>query len=242
LWNKGFGPLQRTMADARERWWIINVVGPAGLPLSKECKHLARAETVGNPDISRCLSQPSVSLGASKSAPKPRTNLSAERLREVLSYDPLTGEFRWLMASNPRVHVGKIAGCANSHGHWLIGIDGTQYYAHRLAFLYMTGKFPDLDVDHADGDRSNNRWANLREATDSLNQANARRPSHNTSGFKGVHWDRQKQKWRTAVRMQGRDIKLGFFDKPEEAHAAYLAAATRHFGEFANGGVRHASS
>jgi hypothetical protein len=173
-----------------------------------------------------------------------RADLTAERLREVLDYDPLTGDFRWLVASNSHVHIGKIAGSINGSGYILIGVDGTKYRAHRLAFLYTMGKFPKSEVDHADGDTTNNRWANLREASRSLNAANTRRPRTNGSGFKGVHWHSRNKKWRAQVKLNGRHICLGDFACPKEAHTAYMAAAVKHFGEFASDGerVRNASA
>lgn len=160
-------------------------------------------------------------------------SLSAERLREVLSYDPLTGEFRWLVSTARRIRVGDIAGFEIDRGRRGIKVDGSQYQAHRLAFLHMTGNFPDIEVDHIDTDPSNNRWANLREATRSENNANTRRNRRNTSGYKGVSWHKRDRKWCAQIHVSGRDIHLGQFSSPEEAHAAYVAAATKHFGEFA---------
>jgi hypothetical protein len=167
---------------------------------------------------------------------KPRTKLTAERLREVLSYDPETGEFRWIIApSSYRVQVGQIAG-GLSRGYRLIRIDGTKYRANRLAFLFMTGMFPDHDVDHADRNPSNDAWSNLREATKSENRANSKRPSTNTSGYKGVYWRKARRKWTAIVQFNRRRVCVGSFNTPEAAHAAYVAAAIKHCGEFAYSG------
>src|SRR5437879_5605760 len=110
--------------------------------------------------------------------------LTAERLKELLTYDPETGEFRWKVAPNGRVRVGDIAGCVSSRGYILIGIDGALYRAHRLAFLFMTGAFPEPQVDHSNRDKADNRWLKLREANNSQNNANKPAQSNNTSGYK----------------------------------------------------------
>ncbi len=160
-------------------------------------------------------------------------SLTAARLREVLSYDPLTGEFRWLVAPSNRVRIGQVAGNVRKDRYWIITIDATRYLAHRLAFLYMTLKFPDLEVDHIDCDKSNNRWDNLREANRSSNAANCCRSRRNTSGFKGVSWYERERKFCAFITINRRQIYLGRFDTPEEAHAAYISSAVKHFGEFA---------
>jgi hypothetical protein len=116
----------------------------------------------------------------------------------------------------------------------MIWIDGKRYYAHRLAWLYMTGKFPDQQIDHIDQDGTHNIWRNLREATNTQNAANSRR-RNNASGFKGVFWQRSRR-WRASIMVNSRRIHLGYFNTPEEAYAVYLAAAQKYFGEFANGG------
>ena len=97
----------------------------------------------------------------------------------------------------------------------------------------MTGKFPIDQVDHINLDKLDNRWVNLREATNSQNQANIHAHITNTSGFKGVSWHRGVQKWRAQIERDGHSCYLGYFDTPEAAAAAYANAAQKHFGEFA---------
>jgi len=156
--------------------------------------------------------------------------ITADRVREVLRYDANTGVFTWLVSVGC-VKVGDIAGSGDGDGYVAIMIDGRHYKAHRLAWLYVTGELPSLQIDHANGTRDDNRWANLREATQSQNLANSSRRSDNTSGFKGV--GQRRGRWRAQIRKDGRRIHLGTFSTPEAAHAAYLKAANDHHGEFA---------
>jgi hypothetical protein len=156
-----------------------------------------------------------------------RTSLSAEYLRSVLRYDPDNGQFYWLIAGNGRT-VGMVAGCVGTRA-WHIVIDGQKYPAHRLAVLWMTGRWPSYLVDHKDRDRLNNKWCNLRQANRQQNAANMLRSPK--SGLKGVR--RDKKRWGARITVDGREIHLGNYDTAEEAHAAYSAAATKHFGEFA---------
>jgi hypothetical protein len=172
-----------------------------------------------------------------------RADITAERLRELLEYDPLTGEFRWLIAPQG-IHVGDVAGTTKgiSGGYRIISVAGTRYRAHRLAWLYVHSRFPDQEIDHIDHNPANNALSNLREATGSQNCANARRARNNTSGFKGVTWDKQLLKWRARIIVKGRGYRLGSFESAEAAHAAYMAAAIKHSGEFACDGNAYPQS
>jgi HNH endonuclease/AP2 domain len=130
------------------------------------------------------------------------------------------------------VQADDVAGLLDGDGYRRITIKGRIYQAHQLAWLYMTGKWCSRVIDHRDGDPSNNRWANLRRATISQNNANRRIHRNNKCGFKGVvrnHIGR----WCAAIYKDGRRYHLGSFATPEEAHAAYVAAARKLFGEFA---------
>jgi hypothetical protein len=158
--------------------------------------------------------------------------LTHDRLRKILHYDPITGNFTWLANKSNR-NAGKIAGSVTDNGYRLIKINGRNYLGHRLAWLYMTGEWPKEMVDHKDRIKFNNVWTNLREATRSQNQANAGLPSTNCSGIKGVHWDKKDKKWRAQIGVKGKKINLGGFDTPEPAHAAYVFAANEYFGDFA---------
>lgn len=158
--------------------------------------------------------------------------ITIDRAREMLSYDPETGEFRWVMASG-RARAGDIAGSKTRLGYRLIMIDKRRYMAHRLAWLWVHGVWPKGDIDHINGDSCDNRIANLREATRSQNQCNHSRRATNKSGFKGVSWHKGGRKWKAQIGHKGRWHFLGLYEDPKEAHLAYVAAAHRLHGEFA---------
>jgi hypothetical protein len=162
-----------------------------------------------------------------------KPELTQERLREILDYDPDTGEFRWRVRKRTSLRAGEIAGCRAGSAHWCIGIDGRTYRANQLAWLYVKGEWGRPVVDHRDGNPLNNRWSNLRLSSYSNNVANQSRKQSNTSGFKGVHRDRRRGKWIAQIKKNGRQYWLGRFETAEQAHAAYVAKAHELFGEFA---------
>lgn len=155
--------------------------------------------------------------------------ITAERLRELLHYDPETGVFTRLCGRC----AGRRAGALNETGYRHVYADGVLYLEHILAWLYMTGEWPDDEVDHWDLDKSNNRWGNLRQATSSQNQMNHPIKKTNTSGHKGVHWAPHAGKWRAQIRISGVGHHLGYFATAEEASAAYAQAAKLRHGAFA---------
>lgn len=154
-----------------------------------------------------------------------------DELRQLLHYDPDTGLWRWLVLPRGRWKRWE-AGSLNKHGYIDVTIRGSRYKAHRLAWFYMTGEWPTDTVDHENTKRDDNRWKNLRLATDQQNKWNSRRPRHNTSGFKGVAFHKASNKWRASISLDGRTKQLGVFDTPEEAHQVYIAAATQRSGIF----------
>ena len=157
--------------------------------------------------------------------------LTQHRLRKLLSYCPQTGIFRWRPAAQvptkPSVRANEIAGYIRN-GYWMVGVDGREYRAHRLAVLYMTGEWPSKLVDHEDTNKLNNRWSNLRQATNSQNQQNltaARRSSK--SGHLGVTWYTPTSKWLARITVDGTIHHLGYHSKIEQAVAAYADAKKR---------------
>jgi hypothetical protein len=158
--------------------------------------------------------------------------LTQAQLREVLDYDPETGVFTRLVRGG-RCLVGEVAGYARPDGYRIIQVKGRNYRASRLAWLWMTGEWPAVYVDHINCVRDDNRWSNLRPASETQNMGNARKRADNTSGLKGVCWDAERGKWKAQIGVGGRSKGIGRFDTLEEAHAAYIAAAEKRFGEFA---------
>lgn len=159
---------------------------------------------------------------------------SFERLRSRLAYDPDTGIFTALKSGGRR-KAGDRAGYADTLGYWKVFVDGRWILAHRLAWAWMNGdQWPDGEIDHINGDPSDNRIANLRIANRSQNVANAKFNSLNTTGFRGVCEVRRYRKisYQAEIRKDGKRIFLGRFPTPELAHAAYLEAAIRLHGKF----------
>ena len=159
--------------------------------------------------------------------------LTATRLREVLFYDPESGLFTWKVAPNGRITIGQIAGSPGNEGYISIKIDRVLYRAHRLAWLYMTGEWPQNKVDHKNRDVADNKWSNLRAATNQQNCFNQGVRRNNKAGLKGVHWHKQTKKWAAAIAIDGVQTHLGLFPSAERAHQAYAEAARTHRGEFA---------
>lgn len=153
--------------------------------------------------------------------------LTQERLKELLHYDPATGVFTWRVSAGG-VKAGSVAGSLYSNGYRLIGVKGKYYLAHRLAWLYTTGAWPLSGIDHRNGVCDDNRFCNLREASKSENQHNRKTPVNNTSGFLGVTWHTRDRKWQAQIMVGGSTLFLGSFLTPEDAHAAYLAAKAIH--------------
>ena len=140
-----------------------------------------------------------------------------------LLYDPHTGVFRWAVNRRGKSLAGCIAGSLHSTGYVHISLCGRLYKAHRLAWLFVYGTWPTCHIDHINGDKQDNRIANLREATRSENRQNLRLPyKNNKSGLMGV--SAEKSRWRAVIHKDGRQNRLGSFATPQEAHAAYLEA------------------
>jgi hypothetical protein len=160
--------------------------------------------------------------------------LTAERLRELVHYDTASGVFTRLKVATKfgttsahRRYTGRKLGTVDKRNNTVqIGIDGRVYFAHRLAWLYVHGKWPENEIDHINGDQTDNRLCNLRDVTRSVNMQNRRKPMPGTkSGYLGVEWSGTS--WRARIKKNKVRYELGCYPTPEEAFEAYLKAKRR---------------
>jgi hypothetical protein len=150
--------------------------------------------------------------------------ITQKRLKEVLEYNPETGVFTWTHEQSVK-KKGQVAGCLQEHGYIRIRVKNEKHRAHRLAFLYMTGEFPTEHVDHINHDKSDNRWSNLRQASNSENMQNVLSArSDNTSGYLGVSFNKEKNKFVSVITVDGTKHHLGYFDSANDAGSAYMSA------------------
>lgn len=165
----------------------------------------------------------------SKQSPK----ITQDFVKSILHYDLNTGVFTWLVDYKRRKR-GSIASCHEKGRYSRINMCKTYYLCHRLAFLWMTGSFPDDCVDHINHIKDDNRWVNLRSCSGQQNQGNQKIKKGGSSIFKGVSWSSRDKIWRAQIRVDSKNIYLGSFDCEKEAAKVYNAACKNHHGEFAN--------
>lgn len=150
--------------------------------------------------------------------------ITQQRLKEVLRYDPDTGVFTWKVKVSDKVVLHSRAGQQRADGYRLIGLDGGRYLEHRLALLWADGAWPTGYVDHINGDPTDNRVENLRKCSQAENLQNTLGVSKSRHLPKGVGWHTLRGKWRAYIGQAGKSQHLGLFSTPEQAHQAYLAA------------------
>ena len=154
--------------------------------------------------------------------------LTQERLKEVLAYDVDSGKFTWKIAISRSIKVGSTAGARGNGGYTQIKIDGIMYKAHRLAWLYKLGKFPEYTIDHVNGISDDNRLCNLRDVIHQENQKNRSLQSNNKSGTPGVRWYKRLNKWEANITIDSKFKYLGCFIDREEAIKARKEAEINH--------------
>jgi hypothetical protein len=165
--------------------------------------------------------------------PRDTDELTVQDVRNLFSYED--GHLYWRKKTNNFMRLDRPAGSSagRSDSYKIIRINKRGYLAHRLIWLHVHGFWPSEYIDHIDGDKTNNRVENLREATRAENMRNKMRYANNTSGLKGVHWYRAGNKWRATIKAGGKQKYLGSFDCKAAAYLAYVVASNEAHGEFA---------
>ena len=159
-------------------------------------------------------------------------HLTAQRLRELLEYNPETGQFKWRVRGGNRCKKGWFFGSV-SRGYWVFFVCGKLFFAHRLAWLYITSEWPKHHIDHINGIKADNRFTNLRDVVRSQNMENMRsaRTDNLSCGLLGVTWAKSNELWKAQITVNRKNIHIGYFATPEDAHAAYVAEKRiRHIG------------
>lgn len=151
--------------------------------------------------------------------------ITPQEVLDRLDYCPQTGVFRWRVTRSSRARAGQEVGSWDLHGYKTVRLNGDSYKLHRLAFVCMTGQWPAGDVDHINGNRSDNRWENLRDVPRSVNLQNQRKATNNRStGLLGAYYDKRKSVYYSRISIGNKSVHLGQFSTAQEAHAAYIAA------------------
>lgn len=164
------------------------------------------------------------------------TPINQHILKNLLTYYPLTGLFYWNITRGGKALAGSKAGSPDSCGYIRIRINGTEYSAHRLAWMYIHGTFPSCEIDHINGICDDNRLENLRECNRNGNVHNQRISKANTSGIKGVSWNKANSKWHASIKINRKTVYLGQFINIEEAAQAVKSARCCLHKNFANHG------
>lgn len=149
--------------------------------------------------------------------------LTHERLKQLVSYNPETGLFTRLIATSRSTKVGEQIGTIHRSGYIYAMLDYETFSAHRLAWFYVHGKMPKYDIDHINGNKTDNRISNLRDVKMQVNMQNERKPRKtNTSGYLGAYFRKERNKWVALLTVDGKQKRFGSFNTPEEAHQEYL--------------------
>jgi hypothetical protein len=169
-------------------------------------------------------------LGECRKSPRRKNPLpTLERVKELLDYQSISGEFVWRVSPNRNIVPGTRAGGISRDGYRLITIDGIMIRAHRLVWFYNYGTWPQNGMDHVNGQRLDNRLENLRDSTGSVSSFNRGRLTNNTSGIVGVFWETSRNKWRACISVGGKKINLGSYSNVRDAQAARAKAERKYF-------------
>lgn len=151
--------------------------------------------------------------------------LTHARICEALHYEPTTGVFTWAIKRKGTKGIGRVAGGLDADGYWRIKINYQEIKAHRLAWMYVYGVWPQCELDHINHSKTDNRISNLREVSRSENLQNRPMLKNNLSGYRGVHWEADRKRWRASIAIGGKQRIIGRYVDRHAAYAAYCAAA-----------------
>lgn len=165
-----------------------------------------------------------------------KQHVTQSELKELFTYDPETGNLHWIKSPRPQTPAGAVAGSTHVTGYIKIRINRVAYQGHRLIWLFNYGSLPGV-IDHVDGDPLNNRLSNLRESSRLTNMFNAKKRKDNTSGVKGVSWDKRSGKWAARLSILGKPKHVGYFGSLEQARQAMEKFRAERHGEFTNHGI-----
>lgn len=155
-------------------------------------------------------------------------NITIEKIKTHFEYKD--GNLYWKKPTSRTVKIGNLAGC-ESNGYRIIRINGKYIYMHQAIYLLFHGYIPKI-IDHVDNNRKNSKIENLREATKAQNAWNAKLNCRNTSGVRGVSWNKQTKKWRAALMVNGKSLHLGRFSDIQDAENAVKLARKQHYGNY----------
>lgn len=162
--------------------------------------------------------------------------ITQDELKKIFDYNQDTGILTWKIDRNWKIKAGSVAGTIKKDKYININLKGKMYRAHRLIWLYVYGYMPKIYIDHINGNPSDNRICNLREATNSQNMQNSRIRKDNTSGVKGIGWSNRFNKWIARIRVNNKRVTIGIFDDLNIAKEAIIKARNEIHGNFANYG------
>lgn len=158
--------------------------------------------------------------------------LTQDFLKKVLHYNPETGIWTWIVDYSSRAKKGESPGWKNDAGYICFSVKGKKYRSHQLAFLYMEGALPKGQIDHINRIRDDNRWCNLRPATQTEQNANCKVRKNNTSGYRGIYWREDRGYYVAQIVLGGQHTYIGSFPLLKDAVEAYNAKSLELFGDF----------
>ena len=154
-------------------------------------------------------------------------------IKSLLEYDPVSGDITWSVDRSPKVRRGDLAGWVTEDGYRELKVNGKSIKSHRVAWFLYTGNWPASEIDHVNGNRADNRWSNLREATPLQNACNKNLCKNSKSGYKGVSFCKRNNKWRAYISVNHKMKHLGYWNTAQEAAHKYDAACLDLHGQFA---------